>query len=339
MKGCPHQKSSLESGEGSRPMHIVFIGTSELGIPSLRALKERTAHDIAVISKPDQVGGRGNRVIAPPLKLAAQELGLDCMQPVDVNSEEIIGFVREFEADLIVTASFWARLSRELLAAPRFGGLNIHPSLLPRYRGAAPVQHAILNNDAVTGVTIFQMRERMDAGEILGREETPISGDDDFPSLHNKLANAAAPLLLRVLDEIEHGSMSPVPQDDSDAVMAPKLKREDGRIDWRSSAAHIERLVRAMVPWPGAYTFVRHRRSFVRIIITKSRCTESVDSTASAPEPGEIVESGKRLIVACSEGFLDVLRLKREGKNELPTEEFTKGMHFEPGTRFVRGEK
>jgi methionyl-tRNA formyltransferase len=306
-------------------MRIVFVGTSELGIPSLNALVEQGRHAVVVITKPDMVGGRGRKVIESPVKREAVRLGLEVRQPEKINADETIRWMKDQGTDVMVVASFWAKLSDTLLEAPRFGGINIHPSLLPRYRGAAPIQHALLNGDKITGVTIFRIRKRMDAGEILGQVEEPVSAEDNYLILHDRLAEKAAPLLLGVLDRIENGTIEPVLQDESGVVLAPKVAKEDGAIDWTRSAEEIEHQIQALTPWPGAYSFYPRGSKKIRLIVTRGSALEGHG------EPGRIVDARKRILVGCGSGLLNIVRLKREGKTEMAADAFLRGLQIEEG--------
>jgi methionyl-tRNA formyltransferase len=220
-------------------------------------------------------------------------------------------------------------MSKALLEQAEFGGINIHPSLLPRYRGAAPIQYALLNGDPVTGVTLFRMESRMDAGEILGQTEVAVAPGDDCSTLHDKLARAAAPLLLRVLDDLEEGALVPRPQDEARVVFAPKLAKRDGAIPWERTAREIERLVRAFSPWPGAFAFYRRGGKCIRLIVTKASVLEGRPPEGAAP--GEIVEAEDRIVVACAGGLLEIARLKREGRKEMSAGEFLRGLSLERG--------
>ena len=311
-------------------MRIVFIGTSELGIPSLEALSRQAAHEILVITKPDQRAGRGRRTTSSPLKHAARTLKLECLEPEDINAPEVLAEVEAFKANVLVVASYWAKLSNALLELPPFGGINIHPSLLPRYRGASPVPFALLNGDPVTGVTLFRMGSRMDAGDILGQTEIPVASDDNLQTLHDKLAEAAAPLLLRVLTGLEEGTVVPMPQDASRVVLAPKLAKKDGAISWEKSAVQIDRLVRAFTPWPGAFTFYRCGDASFRLTVTVCKVLDAC-RLPTGIVPGQIVEVQKGLVVACAEGLLEITRLKREGKKEMSSIDFLRGFKVESG--------
>jgi methionyl-tRNA formyltransferase len=233
-----------------------------------------------------------------------------------------------------VVASYWAKLSEPLLRLPRFGAINIHPSLLPRYRGAAPIQHALLRGDTVTGVTIFSISSKMDAGDILGQVSVPVEEDDDSLTLHDRLAREAVPLLLKVLDALENGRASPRSQDESQVIRAPKLSKKDGAIPWRQSAEAIQRRIRALISWPGAFTYYPTPAALIRIIITRSQVIQE-EACFGRAHPGCIVQNEPRLVVACGEGFLEILQLKREGKKDLSAEAFLRGMKLTTGSAFV----
>lgn len=317
---------------GLHTMRILFVGTSELGIPSLRALAAAGAHRVWVVTKPDRRAGRGRGLVFPPVKEAALGMGLPLEQPENINHPEFLARVREIAPRALVTAAYWAKLSPALLALAHHGGINIHPSLLPRFRGAAPIQYALLHGDRVTGVTLFRMTERMDAGPVLGRVEVPVAPSDDYRTLHDKLAEAAAPLLCRVLEGLEAGTLVPEPQDEAKAVFAPKLTKEDGAVPWHRSAVEIERFVRAFTPWPGAYTFCNLRRRRARLILTRTRVKEGAGPFAGKARPGTVVSASGGLLVACGEGCLEIVRLKREGGKELDADAFLRGMPLEAGT-------
>lgn len=311
-------------------MRIIFVGTSELGIPSLKALKEQGKHQVFVVSKPDQTGGRGNRVFPSPIKKAALALGYDCHTPENINSQEMLDWVKETKSRIIIVASFWAKLSKQLLESVEFGGVNIHPSLLPKYRGAAPIQHALLNGDPVTGVTLFQMAGRMDAGPILAQTQEPVLLEDNNLTLHDRLAEKAAPLLLNLLQGFEEGAVKPREQDDSQMTLAPKFNKNHGRIQWAQPAENIERQIRAMTPWPGAFTFYVRGRKRIRLSILKAKAFAAQNPV----EPGRAVLTEKRLKIACKDSELEILRLQREGKKEMSAEEFLRGAPMEAGAVF-----
>lgn len=312
-------------------MRIVFVGTSELGIPSLIALKEAGCHTLLVMTKPDTVGGRGKKVIFTPIKKAALELGLEVEQPPDINAVEVQERLRAFKADIMVVASFWAKLSEALLSVPRLGGINIHPSLLPRFRGAAPIQHALLEGDEVTGVSLFQIRQKMDSGEILGQVEDAVRPDDDYLSLHDRLSAMAAPLLLEVLAALESGTARPLPQDPAKVVKAPKITKEQGLIRWDSDARAIARQVRGLSLWPGTYTYFMKRNKPIRLQIIAGSVLDD-DEGKPFGSPGEVLDYPRRIVVACGNGSrFEVHRLKREGKKEMTADEFLRGMKLDPG--------
>jgi len=314
-------------------MRILFVGTSELGIPSLKALNEHGGHTVIVATKPDQIGGRGKKMICSPVKLAANELGVECKESNNANSPEMISLVKDNDLQIIVVASFWAKLGSQLLDAAPLGGINIHPSLLPRFRGAAPIQHALLNGDPVSGVTIFQMMNRMDAGMILARVEEKVDPIDNYATLHDRLSLIAAPLLLKLLDDLEAGSVSPVAQDESKVVPAPMFSKKDGLIDWSKNADQIERLIRATFPWPGAFTFLKKGKKRHRLSILKSTVFTGQDTIGSIEE-GALAIIDDRLMVACGQGYLEIEELKREGKKRMSAKEFLRGCTLQAGSRF-----
>ncbi|MBU0755336.1 MAG: methionyl-tRNA formyltransferase [Planctomycetes bacterium] len=315
-------------------MRIVFLGTSELGIPALKALEADETHSIKVVTKPDRIAGRGRKRIPTPLKETALELGLEVNEPEDVNAPDFLQWVKENETDVLVVASFGEKLSDDLLDLPRFGGVNIHPSLLPRYRGASPVQYALLNGDEITGVSIFQIREKMDAGEILGQVREMVMPEDDYLSLHERLSEAAAPLMCDVLKAMEAGTLVPQTQDDSLAVKAPSIRKEQGRIDWSLPAEKIVCRVRAFSHWPGAFTFYVHKSRRVRLLILKAEADAS-NPDAPSSRPGELLAIGESIMVACGAGTkLYILSLQREGKKAMSVVEFLRGMPLAPGSIF-----
>ena len=312
-------------------MRVLFTGTSELGIPTLEALAADPRHETVVLTKPDQVAGRGRRIISSPIKKVAEKLGLVCRTPVRANDSDFVDAVNAESFDLILVASYWARLSEAFLSTARFGGVNIHPSLLPRYRGAAPIQHALLNGDPTTGVTLFAMEQRMDAGGILVQVEESVRPDDDYLTLHDRLARRAAPLALTLMDDLEAGRAVPRPQDEAEAVAAPKLSREDGLVDWSEPAAAIERKTRAFHPWPGAYTFVHKRGKARRLLLIEAKV--AYDEVAVSEAPGTVLEAGPRLVVACGRDRLEIRNIQQEGKKAMDADAFLRGRAVECGTK------
>jgi len=287
-----------------------------------------------VITQPDRRAGRGRRPILPPVKERAQAAGLPLLQPEDVNGPEAVERIREVAPDAMVVAAYGSRLGREVLALPRLGCYNIHASLLPRHRGASPVNFAILSGDAETGVTVQRMVERIDAGPVLARRTTSIGDRETAGELSERLAGLAAEMIVPVLDAVEQGSAREEPQDESCATYAPRLTKADGCIPWEREAEYICRFVRAMTPWPGAFTFHRpvSGRSVGRLLVLAA---QPADAPAAAG-PGVVVRADEALVVAAGEGFVSLLQVKPEGGRPMDAAAFLRGRAVRPGDRLGR---
>jgi len=233
---------------------IVFFGTPSFALPSLETLTRGSDEVVAVVTQPDREKGRGRKVIASPVKEVALQKGLSVLQPEKVKEVSFQEKLRGFGADLFVVAAYGQILPKTLLMLPKYGAMNIHASLLPKYRGSAPVAWAILNGEKKTGITTMLMDEGMDTGDILLQSEIPIHEDETTETLHHRLASLGAQVLSETLEKMKRGEIHPMPQDHSQATYAPMLKKEDGQIDWTKGAEEIDRQVRAFHPWPGAYT-------------------------------------------------------------------------------------
>jgi len=301
-------------------MRIVYMGTAEFAVPTLKRLERR--HDIAaVITAPDRPAGRGRRLTPPPLKTAALELGLPLWQPADLKDESANARLRALKPEAIVLAAYGRLLPAAFLAVPGRGCLNLHPSLLPRYRGAAPVAAQILGGETFGGVSVMLMEAGLDTGPVFARAQLPIADTDTTPGLTAKMAVVGAHLMDEVLVGLARGEINPRPQDEARASYAAPLTREDGEIDWRRPAAALWRQVRAYQPWPGSHTRWRGERlELLRV------------SPADAPpglEPGRVVAlSGARPTsfgVGTGDGLLRVLRVKPAGKKEMDAAAFLAG--------------
>ncbi len=306
-------------------MRLVFIGTSEFACPALAALQG--GHEIAlVVTQPDRPVGRHAILTPPPVKKEAIRLRLPVFQPEKVNSPEALARIRRARPDAIVVAAYGQILKPELIEIPHLGTINIHASLLPRYRGAAPINWAIINGETETGITTFLIDPGMDTGPILMQRKTEIGPDETAGELHNRLAAIGAELIVETLDRLVSGEITPIPQDDSKSTLAPRLSREDGRIDWVRPAREVHNLIRGTNPWPGAFT----RLSGKRVKIHRSRRT---GIKRGDHLPGEIAlrETG-RLLVATSDELLELLELQREGRPRVSGLEFLNGLRGE--TRF-----
>lgn len=306
-------------------MRIVFMGTPPAAVPSLARLLNDGHDVVAVYTQPDRPSGRGNRLTPPPVKTFAADAGLPVLQPLKIRTEDAIAEFRSHGADVAVVVAFGRILPKSFLGAFRYGAINVHFSLLPKYRGAAPVNWAIANGESVSGVTTMQMDEGLDTGDILLQKEVAIGDDENAAELMTRLSNVGAELLSETLDRIEE--ISPRHQDESDATHAPLMKREDGRIDWSRPATEIANRVRAFQPFPTSFTFFEGKK----LTIWKAVATDE----SSAAAPGEVVEASRDLVVACGGGtVLHVDELQLEGKRRMSVHDFLNGVRLSAGDRF-----
>jgi methionyl-tRNA formyltransferase len=300
-------------------MRIVFIGTGEIGVPTLRALLESEHEVVAVVTQPDKPVGREQSIESPPVKKAltgrARPLGAPIFQPVRIKDPQTIEEIRRLTPDVIVVVAYGQILPCDVLEIPRLACLNLHASLLPRWRGAAPIQAAIAAGDSETGVTVMYMDEGLDTGDILLQRNVEILPNDTGGSLHDRVAQNAPETLLESLRLLAAGNAPRIPQDNGRATYAPKLKREHGQIDWSESAEVIERKIRAYNPWPGAFMKVDGQN-------LKVFSASVVDLNG---QPGEILRSDKDLIVATGKGALSLAEVQLEGKRRMSAGEFLRG--------------
>ena len=297
-------------------LRIVFAGTPEFAVPSLEALAS-SGHDIAAVyTQPDRPAGRGRRLTASPVKQAAVDHGLAVFQPPTLRDSAAVEALGSHNADLMVVVAYGLLLPQPVLDAPRLGCVNVHASLLPRWRGAAPIQRAILAGDRETGVTIMRMEAGLDTGPMYLKRSIPIAGNDTGGSLHDKLAVLGADALLDALPGIGDGSLSPQPQDASLSTYAGKLNKEDALIDWRRPAVEIERMIRAFNPWPVAQT----RLGDVTLRLWGA---ELAALEASGVVPGSIVAADRGgILVATAEGTLRITHLQPPGKRPMAAADF-----------------
>ncbi|HEX9020011.1 MAG TPA: methionyl-tRNA formyltransferase [Nitrospirota bacterium] len=306
-------------------MKIIFMGTPQFAVRPLRALGA-AGHQIAgVVTRIDKPAGRGRALAAPPVKLAAQELGLAVFQPGRVRDPEFIETLRRINPEGIVVAAYGQILPKEILSLPKFGCINIHASLLPAYRGAAPINWAIIRGERATGDTIMQMDEGMDTGAILLQESIPISSEDTAGTLAEKLSALGARLITQALPLVESGALKPATQDGSKATLAPILKKEDGLIDWSLSATEIHNRIRGLSPWPGAYAFLDGK--MVKIIAS--------EAVPGSGEAGRLYEKDKNTLEAgAGSGMLRILSIQPEGKRPMTAGEFLRGHRGIAGKKF-----
>lgn len=313
-------------------MRIVALGTGPFAVPSLKALMASDEHKVlAVVTRPP----RGRRKEPPaPMAVAAEELGLPLWQPESVNLPESVERLAAYEADLLVVCDYGEILKPDALGTTRLGGVNLHGSLLPRYRGAAPVQWAVINGDAETGNTVIQMTPGLDAGPILGTQLIPINPFETSGELEDRLAELGGELTLKVVNELAAGTAVGTPQDKSLMTKAPRLKKEDGLIAWTRPAAEIKNQVRGLQPWPRAYTFVpQPKGEALRLVIDKVEVTESTEDTPlEAGQPGAVLVADKRLIIATGDGALEILEVQPAGKRRMAAGDWLLGAKLEAGS-------
>jgi methionyl-tRNA formyltransferase len=303
-------------------MRIVFIGTGEIGLPVLRSLRESDEHKLlGVVTQPDKPAGRAQRIAAPPIKTALSGSALPILQPDRIKSGEAVAAIRALAPDVIVVMAYGQILPRAVLDIPSVACLNLHASLLPKHRGAAPIQAAIVAGDHELGITVMYMSEGLDTGDILLQSRLEIAADETGGSLHDRLAQLAPNALREALEQLQRGSAPRIPQDASLATYAPKLGREDGRIVWTESAALLERKIRAFNPWPGAFTLLRDAAGRDRKL--KIFSAKVVPSAQAAP--GEIVQSERAITIAAGDGALSLDEVQLEGKRRMNAAEFLRG--------------
>jgi methionyl-tRNA formyltransferase len=302
-------------------MEIVFLGTPEFAVPSLERIVEAGHRVAAVYTQPDRPKGRGGQLASSPVKQAAERLGIAVHQPERVRRLEVVEQLRGFAPDVMVVVGYGQIIPQSIIDIPKHGIVNVHASLLPKYRGAAPIQWAIANGEAITGVTTMRIDAGLDTGDMLLKWETPIGPEETALELGPRLAEAGADLLVRTLASIEAGSVHPEPQDSSQATLAPILKKEDGRIDWSWTARDIFNRSRGFVPWPGTYTTWRGGA----LNIWKCRPVDEHHDGA----PGQLRADRKRLMVACGGGtLLELLEVQIEGRKRVSAEAFLNGQRL-----------
>lgn len=319
-------------------MKIVFMGTPDFAVGALDALVEAGHEVTAVVTQPDKPKGRGKEMQAPPVKEYALCHGIPVFQPVRIREPEAVKQLSSYDADLYVVAAFGQILTQEILDIPRFGSVNIHASLLPKYRGAAPIQRAILEGETVTGVTIQQMNAGIDTGDILSKVRVDISPEDTGDSLFEKLMRAGAGLIVETLPRIEAEEIRPEPQDETQATYAKRLSKELGEIDWSGPAQEIERKIRAFTSWPGAYTVLSGKTLKIwraRVVEGEAESPLLAEGAAAALPgacPGSVsAVTREEIIVNCGQGRLALREVQLSGKKRMPVKDFLLGVKVKTG--------
>lgn len=306
---------------------IVFMGTPDFALPTLQALHHSPFDLIWVVTQPDRPKGRGRRPAPPPIKLAAQKMGYPIVQPPDVRKPSFISKLEALKPDFLVVVAFGQILPDIILNIPKNGAINVHASLLPKYRGPAPIQWAIMRGESHTGITTMLMDRGVDTGDILLHAETPIEAEDTAATLHDRLANLGGELLVRTIDGIRQGKVLPRSQKQVHATYAPMLKKSHGRIDWNKPASEIDAMIRAMTPWPGAFCIKDGKRYKIH-----KACPMPLDERI----PSGNVAPGfpDELRIATSDGALSIEEIQGESAKRLPIKDFLRGHPIEPGDKF-----
>jgi methionyl-tRNA formyltransferase len=313
------------------PLRVAFFGTPEFAVPTLDALIRSRHPVVAVVSQPDRPKGRGHKLQPTPTKLVAEAAGVQVLQPERVRDEGFLDTLRQLQVEIGVVAAYGKILPANLLALPRLGLINVHASLLPEYRGAAPVHRAVISGDAVTGVTIMRIVPELDAGPMMATAEYRIGDDETSVEVERALATLGAPLLLSVIEQLAAGTAVEAPQDDSEATFAPKIQKAEGTIDWSLPAREIHNRVRGLQPWPLVSAWLDGQRYLLH---RTTRTGEQRDGTPG----GAIVEAtGDRLLVAGGDGgLLRILEIQPEGRRVMSAREFLAGHRLPAGARFTQ---
>lgn len=307
-------------------MRVIFMGTPDFSVGTLEALIQAGHQVVLAVTQPDKPKGRGGKMQFPPVKETALEHGIPVFQPRKVREPENIEELKKYQADVIVVVAFGQILPREILELTPYGCINVHASLLPSYRGAAPIQWAVINGEAVSGVTTMQMDEGLDTGDMLLKTEVPLEPEETGGSLHDKLAAAGASLCVRTLKALEEGTVTPKKQGESPTAYASMLKKEMGEIRWEDPAISIERLIRGLNPWPSAYTGWQDK--------TMKIWEAEILEEDSGQEPGTVVRVDKDgFLVQTGKGLLKVTALQIPGKKRMEADAFLRGYSMEPGEK------
>jgi methionyl-tRNA formyltransferase len=312
-------------------MRILFLGTSPFAVPSLNLLSQNENHTLlGVVTQPDRPHGRGGKQLESPVKTAALALGLPIYQPEKVRAKEFREFVRDLAPDALVVAAFGQLISGRMLAIPKYGGINVHGSLLPRWRGAAPMQYALIEGDSETGVTTMQMDVGLDTGDILLKSSLPLDTVTDLADLEQKLSVLGADLLIETLSALERGDCAPIPQEAELATYAPSLPSDFGEIDWMSSAVGIYNLVRGVTPKPGAFTFWQEKRLKIwetRPLATPLKCDGIPGVIQNVDRQGITVSTGS--------GALLLVSVQPESKGRMNAADWARGARITAGSAFT----
>ena len=316
-------------------MRIIFMGTPEFAVPVLESLINSRHEVVAVVTQPDRPKGRGKNMQFSPVKECALAHNIPVMQPVNVSVPEVIDELRAYEPELIVVVAFGQFVTKKIREMPKYGCINVHASLLPKYRGAGPIQWAVINGEKESGVTTMYMCREIDKGDMLLKDTVTLDPKETGDSLHDKLSMMGGPLLLKTIDQLENGSAVRIPQCEEESTYAPKLEKTMGNIDWTMDADHIERLVRGLNSWPGTFTKIHGKT--VKIWDCDVVCQEALTESQAAAEPGTVIVSEKdQLIVKAGNGALSLRMLQPEGKKNMTVDAYLRGYPIAQGELFTQ---
>ncbi|SFH52714.1 methionyl-tRNA formyltransferase [Pseudobutyrivibrio sp. OR37] len=309
-------------------MKVVFMGTPDFAVETLKAIYEAGHEIILVVSQPDKPKGRSGKLQPTPVKEFAMEHDLPVYQPAKIRAEESVEYLKGYEADVFVVAAFGQILPKVILDMPRLGCVNVHGSLLPKYRGAAPIQWAVINGEKVSGNTTMLMGPGLDDGDMLLKSEIELAADETGGSLFDKLALDGGKLTVKTIEALDRGEITPIPQNEAEATHVGMIHKDLGNVDWTKSAEEIERLIRGLNPWPSAFTFVNGKQ----LKLWKAKVMDM------SGEPGTIIDVNKNgFTIACGSKALAVEELQLEGKKRMAAADFLRGYQLETGTRLANG--
>ncbi len=304
---------------------ILFMGTPTFALPALEMISSHNYPVIGVITQPDRPAGRGQKEVCPPVKLLAQKSGLPVFQPQKVKDKSFLDIFYQLNPEMVVVAAFGQILPKDIIEFPKLGCININPTMLPKYRGAAPINWSIIRGEQKTGVTIMLMDEGMDSGDILLQQETPLSATETYGQLHDRLAKDGAHLLMTAIEQVIAGKALRQPQNSEAVTFAPRLTKETGRINWQQNCTDIVNLIRGLCPAPAAYTFLERQALKIFAAETKPGKPEEIPGTVGA-------ETSQGLPVAAADGYVIIKEVQLAGKKRMPINEFLRGYHLQPET-------
>lgn len=315
----------------AKTLRVLMMGTGRFAVPAFQALLDSDHEVVGLVTQPDRIA-RGSRKHHNPMKELAESAGLSVFQPESINTDESVRRLAEFNAELCLVAAYGQILSADVINTPDKGCVNLHASLLPKYRGAAPIQHAILRGETETGVTIFQIEPKLDAGPILGVVKTEIGEDELYGELEERLSALAAPLAVTVANQIANGTTEPITQDASSVTKARSIKKSFGMIDWAKTMHQVHCHIRGTQPWPRPFTYLHREGSkSARLLVLAAQPKLAGDDAPG--EPGEVKAEGGNLWVSCSDGWLPIITVQPEGKRPMPVADFLRGNAIPPGSR------